>query len=198
MFTFNDRLYFWVLKPVGRGYRAVVPRVARTGVQNFFHNLTTPGRFVSDLLQLKGREAAVELGKFMINSTWGVLGLGDWFAANPQARIPEGDLGLAMGHHGVGNGLYIVWPFLGPSTLRDSVGLVGDVFLDPTSHVRPLTASAAIYAGREVNTTSFRIGDYESLKEAAIDPYLAIRQAYVQHRQRAIETYEQQQNFIYP
>ncbi|HEY5998327.1 MAG TPA: VacJ family lipoprotein [bacterium] len=198
MFTFNDRLYFWVLKPVARGYRAVVPGFVRTGVRNFFHNLTTPGRLVSDVVQLKGREAGIELGKFMINTTWGVLGLWDVFAANPEAKIPEGDLGLAMGHYGVANGPYIVWPFLGPSTLRDSVGLVGDFLLDPTTYVQPRTAATGIYVYREVNTTTFRIGDYEAVKEAAIDPYIAIRQAYIQHRARAGDTYEPEQNFIYP
>jgi phospholipid-binding lipoprotein MlaA len=198
MFAFNDGFYFLFLKPVARGYRAVVPRIGRTGVDNFFHNLTTPGRLVSDLFQLKGREAAIELGKFMINSTWGVLGFGDWFAANPAAKIPDGDFGLALGHYGVGNGMYIVWPFLGPSTLRDSVGMVGDVFLDPTAHVRPLSASAGIYTFKQVNTTSFRIGDYEAIKDAAIDPYIAVRQAYIQHRERAIDTYEPYQNFIFP
>jgi phospholipid-binding lipoprotein MlaA len=198
MFTFNDRLYFWVLKPVARGYRAVVPGVARAGVRNFFHNLTTPGRLVSDILQLKGREAAAELGKFMINTTWGGLGFGDWFAGNPAAKIPEQDVGLTLARYGVGNGVYVVWPVLGPSTARDSVGMVGDFFLDPASYLRPLTASAGVYTVREVNTTSFRIGDYESVKEAAIDPYVAIRQAYIQHRARALEAYEQPQNFIYP
>jgi ABC-type transporter lipoprotein component MlaA len=69
MFQFNDKLYFWLLKPVSQGYRAVVPSLARSGVENFFNNLRTPIRFVSNVLQLKGREATIELGKFMINST---------------------------------------------------------------------------------------------------------------------------------
>jgi phospholipid-binding lipoprotein MlaA len=198
MFAFNDGLYFYLLKPVTLGYRTIVPRVARTGVWNFFHNLTAPGRFVSDVLQLKGREAGIELGKFMINSTWGVLGLWDVFASNPESKIPEGDLGLAMEHYGVANGPYIVWPLLGPSTLRDSVGLVGDFFLDPTAYVRPPLAAAGVYTFRKVNTTSFRIGDYEALKDAAIDPYIAVRQAYIQHRARAGENFEQRQNYIYP
>lgn len=182
MFTFNDRFYFWVLKPVARTYGAVVPRPVRTGVVNLFHNLGTPGRFVSDLLQLKGREAAVEAGAFIINSTWGVLGLVNWLEANPEAKVPAEDLGQVLGRYGVGQGFYVVWPLLGPSTLRDSVTYVGDLVLDPASHLGSYPASLGAHSCRVVNATSFQIGDYESLKDAAIDPYLAVRDAYIQHR----------------
>lgn len=182
MFHFNDKLYFWVLKPVSRGYRAAVPRLARKGVENFFHNLGAPLRFVSDVLRLKPRDAGVELGRFMINSTWGVLGFGDLFAGNPEAKTPNTDLGLALAGHGVPGGPYVVWPFLGPSTLRDSLALVGDFALDPVTYVSPLEAQLAVRSYGRVNATSFRIGDYESLKEAAVDPYLAVRDAYLQNR----------------
>lgn len=182
MFAFNDKLYFWALKPAARAYRAVVPRIARKGVENFFHNLATPVRFVSDLLQLKGGAAAMELGTFMLNTTWGGLGFGNLFEGDPRAKTPDADLGLALARHGVGNGIYIVWPFIGPSTLRDSVGRVGDWFLDPISYVDPLEASLGVRSYSEVNSVSFRIGDYESLKDASIDPYLAVRDAYLQHR----------------
>lgn len=182
MFVFNDKLYFWALKPAARAYRAVVPRLARTGVENFFHNLGTPVRFVSNVLQFKGREAGLELGRFMINTTWGVLGFGDLFAGNPEAQTPDADLGLTLARHGVGNGIYLVWPFLGPSTLRDSVGWLGGYFLDPISYVQPREASLGVRGYGQVNSLSFRIGDYESLKDAAIDPYLAVRDAYLQNR----------------
>lgn len=182
MFTFNDRFYFWVLKPVAEGYRAVVPRPVRTGVVNFFHNVATPGRFVSDLLQLKGREAAAEAGEFLINSTWGLLGTVNWFEASPEAKVPEEDLGQVLGRYGVGQGFYVVWPLLGPSTLRDSVTYVGDLVLDPTSSLKPFPASLGAHSYRVLNATSFQIGDYEALKDAAIDPYLAVRDAYIQHR----------------
>jgi phospholipid-binding lipoprotein MlaA len=182
MFTFNDRFYFWVLKPVAKGYRAVVPSLARTGVENFFDNLRTPLRFVSDVLQLKGREATIELGKFMINSTWGVLGFGNLFAGNPETNIPDNDLGLTLAHYGVGSGAYVVWPFLGSYTLRDTVGWIGGLGLDPVSYVSPVTVSLGGRTYYLVNYTSFRIGDYESLKNASVDPYLATRDAYLQYR----------------
>jgi phospholipid-binding lipoprotein MlaA len=164
----------------------VVPRLARTGVENFFHNLGAPLRFATDLLRLKPREAGVELGRFMINSTWGVLGFGDLFAGNPEATIPDSDFGLALGHMGIAEGPYIVWPFLGPSTLRDSVGLIGDFALDPITYLDPITTSVAVRAGSRVNATSFRIGDYESLTDAALDPYLAVRDAYLQYRAKKV------------
>jgi len=182
MYRFNDKFYFWCLKPVSRAYRAVVPTIARTGVENFFDNLGAPVRFVSNALQLKGREATIELGKFVINSTWGVLGLGNWFAHNPETKIPEGDLGLTLAHYGVGPGPFVVWPFLGPYTVRDSFGWAGGWFLDPISYVQPLTRSLGTRGYYMVNYTSFRIGDYEGLKDASIDPYLATRDAYLQHR----------------
>jgi phospholipid-binding lipoprotein MlaA len=187
MFHFNDRLYFWVLKPIARGYRAVIPSLVRSSVKNFFHNLTTPIRMVSCILQGKGRDASTEFGRFLINSTAGLLGIDDpakrWFNLDPK----EEDLGQAFGTYGIGNGFYIVWPILGSSTLRDSVGMIGDWFLNPVSYVDPQEAYLKITALETVNETSFRIGDYESLKEAAIDPYVAVRDAYIQYRNKKVK-----------
>jgi phospholipid-binding lipoprotein MlaA len=187
MYTFNDRLYFWVLKPVAKAYKAVLPSPVRTGVKNFFHNLATVGRLVNDVLQGKGHEAGIELGSFMINSTFGLLGLVDWTSGDPEMHPPAEDTGQTLGRYGVGPGPFIMWPVLGPSTLRDSVGQVGDFFLDPVWYVKPWTASAGITAERTVNDVSYRIGDYEALKEAAIDPYEAVRDAYLQHRASEIK-----------
>ena len=91
-----------------------------------------------------------------------------------------------MGAYGIGNGFFIVWPFIGPSTLRDTVGFVGDGFLNPISYVDPAEASIAIRFYDRVNETSFRIGEYEAIKEAAIDPYDAIRNGYIQFRKAKI------------
>jgi phospholipid-binding lipoprotein MlaA len=187
MFQFNDKLYFWLLKPVAKGYKAVVPRPVRSGVRNFFHNITAPLRIVSALLQGKGRKASAELTGFLINTTVGILGFGDPAKSWPELDSSEEDLGQTLATYGVGNGWYIVWPFLGPSTVRDTVGMVGDWFLDPTKYVDPLEASLEIWIVESVNDTSFRIGDYESLKEAAIDPYISLRNAYIQNRKKKVE-----------
>jgi phospholipid-binding lipoprotein MlaA len=186
MFQVNDKLYFWVLKPVARGYRAVTPSLFRIGMKNFFYNLLGPLRFVNCLLQGKGQAADAEAVRFVMNSTVGVLGFGNPAKNYPELASSEEDFGQTFGRWGIGDGFYIVWPVIGPSTLRDSVGLVGDWALNPNSYVEPLEASLAIWAYNKVNTVSFHIGDYESLKEASIDPYEAFRNAYIQYRKNQI------------
>jgi phospholipid-binding lipoprotein MlaA len=188
MFHFNDKFYFWALKPLARGYKAVTPDFIRTGVKNFFRNLTTPIRLVNCMLQAKGKAAVVEFSRFVVNTTIGVLGFGSPADKYPKLAPPDSeDLGQTLGNYGLGNGFYLVWPILGPSTLRDSIGRVGDFFLDPVSYVEPAEASMGIRAFDTVNNTSFRIGDYESLKKSAIDPYTALRDVYLQVRENKIK-----------
>ena len=188
MFHFNDKFYFWALKPLARGYKAVTPDFIRTGVKNFFRNLTTPIRLVNCMLQAKGKAAAVEFSRFVVNTTIGVLGFGNPADKYPKLAPPDSeDLGQTLGNYGLGNGFYLVWPILGPSTLRDSIGRVGDFFLDPVSYVEPAEASMGIRAFDTVNDTSFRIGDYESLKKSAIDPYTALRNVYLQFRDTKVK-----------
>jgi phospholipid-binding lipoprotein MlaA len=188
MFHFNDKLYFWALKPLARGYKAIAPDFIRTGVKNFFRNITTPIRLANCILQAKGNAAAVELSRFVVNTTIGVLGFGSPADKYPRLTPPDSeDLGQTLGNYGLGNGFYLVWPILGPSTLRDSIGRAGDFFLDPVSYVEPTEASIGIRAFDTVNNTSFRIGDYESLKKSAIDPYTALRDVYLQLRENKIK-----------
>jgi phospholipid-binding lipoprotein MlaA len=187
MYHVNDKFYFWLLKPVSKGYSKAVPEDIRLSVSNFFENLTTPIRFVSSLLQLNMKKAGNELVRFVYNTTAGVGGLADVAKTDLDIKRHEEDLGQAIGHYGVGHGFYIVWPILGPSSLRDTVGMVGDWFLDPVNYVNPFAASLGISAYDEVNETSFHIGDYEDLKKAAIDPYVSIRDAYTQHRKKKVE-----------
>lgn len=187
MFHFNDKLYFWILKPIARGYRAVIPKSARICVKNFFHNLTTPIRLVNSLLQGKGSSAAAEFGRFAFNSTVGVLGFGNPARHYPVLNPADEDLGQTLGTYGIGNGLYIYWPILGPSTLRDSIGFTGDWYLNPVSYVEPTEASLGIKGYEIVNNTSLRIGEYESIKKASVDPYVAIRNGYIQYRRKKVE-----------
>jgi phospholipid-binding lipoprotein MlaA len=187
MFHFNDKFYFWVLKPVAKGYRAAVPSMVRIGVKNFFTNLTTPIRLINCILQWKWQAANAEFARFLLNSTVGVLGFGNPAKKYPKLSPSEEDFGQTLAVYGIGNGFYVVWPFLGPSTLRDSVGLVGDGFLNPVYYVKPMEAALGIKAYEIVNETSFKIGDYESLKKAAINPYEALRDAYIQHRKNKVK-----------
>jgi phospholipid-binding lipoprotein MlaA len=188
MYHFNDKLYFWVLKPVAQGYSTVVPEVIRVHVKNFFTNLAFPIRFVSSVLQADPTGAAQEAGRFFINTIWGVAGFFD-LASEPEVNLPKqnSDLGQTFGIWGIGQGVYIVWPIFGPSSPRDTVGMVGDFFLYPVSYLEPWYASTGTQAYERINDTSLRIGDYEALVDAAIDPYIAIRDAYVQYRYKKIE-----------
>jgi phospholipid-binding lipoprotein MlaA len=187
MFGVNDVMYFWLLKPVMQVYAGVVPKPARTGIRNFFHNVTTPARLVNCILQDKGPEANAEVYRFAINTVVGVLGFGDPARNRWGLKPAEEDLGLTLAACGLGDGFYLVWPLLGPSTLRDSVGMVGDAFLDPVRYVEPEALSIGISVTSTVNNGSFRLGEYESLKAATVDPYIAVRDAYVQYRKKQIQ-----------
>jgi phospholipid-binding lipoprotein MlaA len=187
MFGVNDILYFWIVKPVVGTYKAVVPEPARTGVRNFFQNLTTPVRYVNCLLQGKGDGADIELRRFLVNTTEGILGFGDPARDKYELQPVQEDLGQTLAVHGMDQGFYIVWPFFGPSNVRDSLGMVGDMFLNPVRYVEPTETSIYISAGRGINEGSFHVGEYEDFKAAALEPYIAMREAYIQYRNKKIQ-----------
>ena len=187
LYHFNDKMYFWLLKPVARGYKFIIPMEFRSVIVNVFYNIRFPVRFINCLLQGKGRKAGAEFGRFFINSTVGILGLGNVAAHWPVFQTSKEDLGQTFAVWGIGNGAYLTLPFLGPSSLRDGLGRVGDTFLDPFwCLVDDFWTSVGIRAGEAVNETSLRIGQYEALKEAALDPYVMLRNAYVQNRNKLI------------
>jgi phospholipid-binding lipoprotein MlaA len=186
MFGLNDVLYFWVVKPVAQVYAGVVPKPVRTSIGNFFHNVATPARLVNTLLQGKGAAAGTELHRFAINTTIGVLGFGDPAHDRWGLEPSEEDLGQTLAVYGLGDGCYLVLPFLGPSTLRDSLGTLGDQFLDPVRYVEPWEISIGLSGVNTANKSSLHLGDYETLKAAAVDPYVALRDAYAQYRKQQI------------
>ncbi len=186
MFHVNDTLYFWVVKPVAQTYKGVVPEPARLGIRNFFDNAGTPARYVNCLLQGKNEAADTELRRFLINTTAGVLGFGDPALDQHGLKPVEEDLGQTLATYGFGDGFYIVWPFLGPSTARNSVGMLGDQFLNPLWYVEPTELSIGISATKYTNAASFQIGRYEVFKGAAVDPYIAMRESYIQYRDKQI------------
>ena len=187
IFTFNDRLYEWILRPVSLGYRKVTPQIMRKGVLNFFTNLTAPIRVVNCALQSKGKDATVEFGKFLINSTFGILGFGDLFTDYPELYPDPEDLGQTLGSYGIHDGFYIVLPFLGPSTLRDTAGMAVDALLDPVNYIDPTETALAVKGFNQVNRLTFRIEDIDAAKKAAFDPYEAARNFYIQSRQNRLK-----------
>lgn len=195
-FEFNDRLYFWVLKPVATGYANVVAEDLRISVRDFFHNLLAPVRIVNNLLQGKVKHSGIELARFAINSTLGVAGLGDPAKTEFGLSSKDEDLGQTLGVYGAGEGFYLCWPILGPSTLRDTVGFAGDSFLNPFSYLMAadFAAGAGAYGGREVNNSSLTLGEYEQFKESAFDPYLAVRDAYRQYRRNKVKDATEDKN----
>ena len=187
MYSFNDVLYLGLLEPVAKGYKAIVPTMVRQGVHNFFHNLLFPVRFVNNLLQGEIKDAGKEITIFVVNTTVGVLGFGQAAQNGLDLHTADEDLGQTLGKYSIGNGFYLVLPVFGPSTLRDALGLVGDSFLKPVNYIDPWELSVGIQVYDAVNRTSFRIGDYTALKEASLDPYIAIRNAYIQNRIKKVK-----------
>lgn len=186
VFTFNDKLYVWVLDPVATGYSKVLPVEIRGCIGNFFYNFGEPVRSVNFLLQGRFRDSGLILSRFAINSTAGVFGLAD--AAAEEFKIPrkKATFGQTLSVWGVGEGCYLVVPLLGPSTLRDFSGKMVEAVA--TSAYYPWNddpgTSAAVFSGQVVNDTSLRLGVYEDVKSLSFDPYVAFRNAYFQSRNR--------------
>ena len=187
IFAFNDFFYFKFLKPVARGYGFITPEPVRVRVKNFFYNIGFPVRFVNDILQVKFKRAGQNTCRFVFNSTVGILGFFNPAQKYPWLNPPPEDTGQTFGTWGIGNGFYIVLPILGPSTLRDSVGFAGDCFLQPVSYIKPFYTSLGARSYEIVNKTSLSIGEYESFKESALDPYIAFKDAYIQYREKAVQ-----------
>ena len=187
-YNFNDTMYFWVLKPVARGYGFIIPEELRVAVRNVFYNIRFPVRFINCLLQGKGQKATDEFSQFFLNTTVGFLGIANIAAAETINIQPsKEDLGQTFAVWGIGQGPYLMVPFFGPYSLRHGIGAVADTVFDPIFWLfDDLYVSLAIRAGETVNDTSMRIGEYEALKEAALDPYVMIRNAYVQNRNKLI------------
>jgi len=186
IFYVNDKLYRWVLKPVAKGYKFVVPDPVRVSVRNFFLNLGTPIRAVNALLQGKFGDTGTELARFGINSTIGIAGLFDAAKEFHPTRKDE-DTGQTLGVYGLGPGFYLVLPILGPSDARDAVGLVGDAYLDPLTYLLSFEWALGAQFLRSQTDLTFRINEYEELTDAAVDPYAAVKDFYLQYRAKKIK-----------
>ena len=187
-FAFNDAAYFWFFKPVAEGYSAVMPDVMRISIRNFFTNLSMPIRLVSSLLQGKMKSVGIILVRFMVNTSAGFLGFQDVAKQALNYPVQDEDLGQVFAFYGIGPGFYLNLPFLGASSLRDTAGWVGGLYLNPLDYIlEDWVPNLSTRAFSIVNNTSLRIGEYEALKDASLDPYVAMRDAYFQYRQNQID-----------
>jgi phospholipid-binding lipoprotein MlaA len=186
VFTVNDKVYLWVLEPVATGYSKILPSDIRGCIGNFFYNLGEPVRSVNCLLQGRFRDGGVTLGRFAINTVFGVFGLADP-ASNEFKMAPVyASLGETLSVWGIGDGFYLVVPLLGSSTLRDFGGTVvdGAAMSTYTPWNDDVLTSATVQGANTVNRTSLRLGEYEKLKSLSFDPYVAIRNGYYQIRSK--------------
>lgn len=188
MFSFNDSVYGYVFRPVSEVYSEITPPGMRDGISNFFDNARYPIRVVNQVLQGKFEEGAKETGMFLVNTTYGVLGIYDRADEFPNLDVPAEDLGQTLGVWGFGNGPYVVLPILGPLTVRDGVGRVGDYFLDPFSYLGEWQWEADWSAkGIEtVNALPQRVGVYDAVTRDALDKYSALKDAYIQLRKKQV------------
>jgi len=186
MFQFNDTTYTYVFNPIAEGYSKVVPSDIRGVVWNFFRNLEEPVRFLNCLLQGRISDAGTVFVRFLINTTGGVAGLGNPAGREFGFKRVEATLGETMATWGIGDGLYLVVPFFGPSTLRDFTGTVIDGFgMTPYyTFTDDLGVMAGIYLGKETNKLSMSLGEYEEFKKLSFDPYVALRNGYFQYRKK--------------
>lgn len=185
MYNFNDKIDRAILKPVAKGYRAVTPDAVEKGISNFFSNLGEIKVLANDILQLKLITALSDTGRFLVNSTIGIGGLFD-VAKHMKLEKHNEDFGQTLGRWGVPDGPYLVLPFFGPSSVRDSIGIRADFELNPINEVDDYDTRTALYALDIVQTRAWLLEAGEIVDEAAFDPYIFMREAYLQRRRNLV------------
>jgi phospholipid-binding lipoprotein MlaA len=181
VYTFNDKVDQYALKPVAKGYVKITPQPVRDSVTNFFANIGDVYNAANNFLQLKITDGVEDIMRIVINTVFGVGGL---FDVATLAKLPKHnqDFGLTLGHYGVPAGPYLVLPLFGPSTVRDGVGLVGNYFINPVSYIDPAAVSWGLYGLNVVSTRANLLGASDLLEGAAIDKYSFVRNTYLQRR----------------
>ncbi|MEN8167936.1 MAG: VacJ family lipoprotein [Pseudomonadota bacterium] len=181
---FNRDFDKTIAKPVAEGYRRVLPDPVDRGISNFLANLADFNSAVNNLLQVKPVKALSDVGRLSINSTIGLLGFVD-VASEIGLKSYKEDLGQTLGYWGVGDSPYLVIPVLGPSNLRDFIGLLGDVYVNPVYYT-----SEGIYWAllvlNYIDTRADLIETTDVLEEAAVDPYAFVRETYLQVRRNKV------------
>jgi phospholipid-binding lipoprotein MlaA len=185
IYSFNDGFDEAVAKPVATAYRDLLPAQIRTWVRNFFANIADLWIGANDLLQGKPADSVVDWARFAFNSTIGILGLND-VATDMGLEKHDEDFGQTFGRWGFDDGAYIVWPFLGSSSVRDSAGLVLDIYTDPVLQHKPLPVRNAMTLTRATSKRADLLDASRILEEAALDKYVFQRDAYLQRRRSQV------------
>lgn len=186
VFSFNEGVDKVAIKPLAQGYEFVVPLPGRTVITNFFANLQDPWIAVNNLLQGKVEQALSDAGRFIINSSAGILGAFD-IASELGLQKHDEDFGQTVGHYGVGPGPYLVLPFFGPRDVRDALTLIVDGYADPVYYlVDDVPTRNILYGVRQVSNRASVLSLDKIIEEAALDKYAYIREAYLQRRRNLI------------
>ena len=186
-FKFNHQFYRFVARPIAKVTTFIIPPPVLNALGQALENLESPVRITSCLLQAKTKRAAQETGKLVLNSTLGVGGL--WKPSdrvNSLKNVPPEDLGQTFGNWGIPQGPYLVIPVLGPSSVRDAVGKVGDTFLHPAQWVSVSGVKTAATATQAVVENPDRLDVYDATTKDALDPYIGMREAYLEYRAAAV------------
>ena len=184
-YAFNDAVDKAVLEPVAKGYKTVTPDFLRAGVSNLFMNIGDVATGLNNLLQGKGGDAASDAGRFLINSTLGVVGLFD--VATPMGLEKHNeDFGQTLGKWGVNSGPFLMLPLMGPSTLRDAVSRPVDSYAGYSRYMDHIRTRHSVFALEIINLRANFLGASSTLDAAALDKYQFIRDAYLQRRLRSI------------
>lgn len=199
VFSFNDGIDRAILKPVATAYRDITPSPVRTGVSNFFGNISDVWSMVNNALQLKPKETAETLMRISFNTIFGFAGVFDIATMMRLEKHPE-DFGQTLGYWGVGPGPYVVLPLLGPSNVRDTVGTAVDLKADPVSQTDNVAARNSLTTLRLVDTRAAFLGAGDVVDQAALDKYSFTREAYMQRRRSLIgrEKAEVEERFDLP
>ncbi len=185
IFAFNSAFDHFVLEPVAKTYASAVPLSAQDGIRNAVNNLDVVRKTVNNLLQARPISASREVARFLINSTVGIAGIFD-MAAKLGLEPSDQDMGITLGVYGISHGAYLVLPLLPPTTVRDGLGTVADSFLNPLRYFTPYYVPLAVTAADVVNNRALNIKTFDALK-LSIDPYGAVRNAYLQVRQKKLQ-----------
>ena len=185
MYKFNDALDRAVLKPVARGYRAVVPTPGRVMINNFFSNLDDVVVTLNDVLQFKFVQAISDGGRFMINTTLGAGGIADAATAFGFPKHNR-DFGQTLGYWGIESGPYLVLPFFGPSSVRDGIGLYADSITSPIDNFRPASERNQTIIFNGIRVRANLLENEQLIETAGLDPYAFMRDAYLSHRESLV------------